>query len=306
MRSVRYPIQSVVVFLSLSVHWASAAERVLTLATTTSTEDSGLLSHIHPDFERRFGIKMKVVAKGTGASLQLARDGNADVVLAHAREQEDEFVAQGFGLGRRDVMYNDFVVIGPSEDPAGIRGSRDAGGALRKIHNARALFVSRGDNSGTHLAEQLLWRQSGVPLADKQQQIVKDGQKLTTRVTAPAGDWYRSIGRGMGEVIQYATEKRGYALTDRGTYYAYALDAKPRTDLVILCEGDARLRNNYGVIAVNPKKHPHVNYDWAMKYIDWITSPETQRMIGEYKKGGKVLFHPSLGADKAPDAERGG
>lgn len=278
----------------LLVTIATAEETVLTLATTTSTENSGLLAHIHPHFEKKTGIRVKVIAKGTGASLQLARDGNADVILVHAREKEDEFVAQGYGVSRRDVMHNDFVILGPKPDPAGAKGTADAPAALKKIAQKRAGFISRGDSSGTHFKEQFLWRVSGIKLVKKEKQIIKKGKPRTVRMERPEGDWYLSIGQGMGNTIRFATEKQAYALADRGTYYAYALSDKPRTDLVILCEGDARLANPYGVIAVNPRKHPHVKHEAAMKYINWVTSPEVQRMIGEFTKGGKVLFHPGV------------
>ena len=270
-----------------------AGQQVLTLATTTSTENSGLLAYLHPHFERRTGIQIKVVAKGTGASLQLAREGNADLVLVHAREKEDEFIAQGYGVNRRDVMYNDFVIVGPREDPAGVKGLQEAARALRRIAEHEQLFVSRGDGSGTHLKEQFLWKQSGLTLVRKTTPVVKKGESREIVMSRPAGDWYLSIGQGMGKTLNFATEKRGYTIADRGTYYAYALDDTPRTDLIVLCEGGKRLTNPYGVIAVNPARFTEVKFEAATIYIDWITSPEAQQMIGDFRIGGKVLFHPS-------------
>ena len=271
------------------------AAEVLTLATTTSTENSGLLSHIHPAFEKATGARVKVVAKGTGASLQLARDGNADVILVHARAREDAFVAQGHGVMRRDVMYNDFVLIGPAADPAGIKGLRSASEALARIAAGKATFVSRGDGSGTHIKEQELWRKSGPSLEEKSVSMVVKGKTKTFASVRPKGDWYLAVGQGMGKTIILTTEKQAYTMTDRGTYWAFALADPPKTDLAVLCEGDSLLGNPYGVIAVNPEKHPHVNFDVARKYIEWITSPHTQQMIGSYTFRGKVLFFPNAG-----------
>ncbi len=266
---------------------------VLTLATTTSTENSGLLAHIHPDFERKTGMRVKVVAKGTGASLQLGRDGNADVVLVHARAEEDRFVEERYGVMRRDVMYNDFVVIGPRGDPAGVREAESPGQALKRIATGRHTFISRGDASGTHVKEQDLWRQTGMPLERDQVTVFAGGKETVFESVRPAGRWYVSVGQGMGKTIMIATERQAYTLADRGTYYAFALAQPARTDLVILCAGHESLRNPYGVIAVNPEKHPHVNFEGAQRYIEWITSPRVQAMIGEYQVGGKALFYPS-------------
>ena len=286
----------VVALAPFSTPCAVGAEGVLTLATTTSTENSGLLASIHPDFEKRTGIQVRVVAKGTGASLQLARDGNADVVLVHARSLEDRFVAEGFGVLRRDVMYNDFVFIGPDADPAGVKGARSPAEALDRIAAGEHEFVSRGDGSGTHIREQELWRKTSVDLEAREATVVVKGKKRSFRSVRPKGDWYLSIGQGMGKTIMVATEKRAYALVDRGTYYALALAEPPRTDLVVVCQGDKGLYNPYGVIAVNPQKHPHVNFAAAKKYVEWITSAEVQKMIGRYRVGGRVLFHPGAGA----------
>jgi tungstate transport system substrate-binding protein len=279
---------------------AGAAERTLTLATTTSTDNSGLLSHIHPDFEKKTGIRVRVVAKGTGASLQLARDGNADVVLVHAREQEEQFIAEGYGVMRRDVMYNDFVILGPQEDPAGIRGITAPADAMRSIAQGNHPFVSRGDGSGTHVREQQLWRRTGLPLETDTVTSFGEGQKKSFDSTRPPGAWYVSVGQGMGKTIMVATEKRAYTLADRGTYYTFALGTPAKTDLAILSEGYESLHNPYGVIAVNPARHPHVNFTGAGKYIEWITSPEVQEMIGRYAVQGKTLFHPGAHMPELP------
>lgn len=282
--------------LAVSASSARAADEVLTLATTTSTENSGLLAYLHPDFEKKTGIRVKVIAKGTGASLQLARDGNADVVLVHARAQEDQFVAEGYGTMRRDVMYNDFVIIGPPQDPAQIEGLGRAPEALARIAAGEHPWISRGDGSGTHIKEQELWRSTDVPLESKTVTMFLKGQRKAIRSVRPSGRWYLSVGQGMGKTILVATEKRAYTLADRGTYYAFALTDPPKTDLDILCQGDPKLSNPYGVIAVHPEKHRHVNFGAARKYIEWITSPDVQKMIGRYTVGGKVLFHPSTAA----------
>ena len=278
--------------LAVSRDSSGATEQILVLATTTSTENSGLLAEIHPDFERRFGIRVKVVAKGTGASLQLARDGNADVVLVHAPEEEERFVEEGYGVMRRAVMHNDFVIIGPEEDGAGVGSAKTPGEAFARIARAGHVFVSRGDGSGTHLKEQELWRRSGAALERREVTTIVKGGEKTFESVRPTGDWYFEIGQGMGKAITAATERRGCTLADRGTYYALALARPPRTDLTILYEGDERLRNPYSVIAVNPRGQPHVNFEGARKYIEWITAPEAQRMIGEYRVGGELLFHP--------------
>jgi len=242
----------------------------LILATTTSTENSGLLAYILPDFEAKYNARVEVIAVGTGQALKLGEDGNCDVVLVHARSQEDAFVAAGYGVNRKDVMYNDFVIIGPRDDPAGIRGLADAARAFEKIARARARFISRGDGSGTHVKEQELWEKAGV---------------------TPGGGWYISAGQGMGAVLTIAEELQAYTLADRGTYLARALEG---IDLPILVEGDPVLSNPYGLIAVNPQRHPHVNFDLAMSFIHWFTSVPTQKMIGEFgrDKFGQPLFVP--------------
>jgi tungstate transport system substrate-binding protein len=237
----------------------------LRLATTTSTENSGLLEVLLPPFEAEAGCKVDVIAVGTGKAIKLGETGDIDVVLVHARSKEDAFVAAGYGVHRRDVMANDFVIVGSPEDPAAISGMNDATAALRRISAAGSMFVSRGDQSGTHTREKQLWAKAGL---------------------TPGGGWYLEAGRGMGEALTMADERQGYALTDRGTYIAY----RDKITLQIVVEGDKRLFNPYGVIAVNPVKHSHVQHRLAMQFIDYLTSPEAKKIINDYKIGGEQLF----------------
>ncbi len=239
----------------------------LRLATTTSTENSGLLSVLIPPFERFTELTVDVIAVGTGKALALGQNGDVDLVLVHARKAEDAFVAAGYGVNRRGVMRNDFVILGPVQDPAGIRGIQDAAEALKHIASRQTSFVSRGDNSGTHQKERELW--------------------TAARVT-PRGTWYKEAGQGMGAVITIAHNMQAYTLADRGTYLAM----RRTMALEVLVQGDSRLFNPYGVIAVNPYRHPHVNYDGAMRFIAWLTSPEGQRTIGDFMMEGQVLFIP--------------
>lgn len=251
----------------------------LRLATTTSTEDSGLLDAILPDFERRTGATVEVIAVGTGQALKLGENGDADVVLVHAREQEEQFVADGFGLYRRDVMQNDFIIVGPPHDPAGVRGAADAAEAFARIAAAQAPFASRGDESGTHTRERAIWKQAGI-------------------VPDPASGWYRALGQGMGETLTTANEQRAYTLADRGTYLAMR---DRLTDLTIVFGGetvadnpDPALLNPYGVIPVNPARHQGIQAELAEEFVAWITSPEVQAMIAEFGKDryGQPLFYP--------------
>lgn len=237
------------------------------LATTTSTENSGLLDDLLPAFENTYPFRVKVISVGTGKALRLLREGDVDVALVHAREAEDKLISEGFGVGRRDVMYNDFVIVGPEEDPAALRGTRDAGAALTRIANSQALFISRGDDSGTHKKELALWKQAGMQ---------------------PVGERYREIGQGMGKALQIAAELQAYTLTDRGTWLSYR-DSLP---LKILSEGDPQLFNPYGVIAVNPDRYPDSNYAGATALIRWITSAAAQHRIAEYTVNGQQLFVP--------------
>jgi tungstate transport system substrate-binding protein len=250
---------------------ASAAAAVaapdIRMSTTTSTEASGLLPYLLPVFEAKCGCKVRVIAVGTGKALEIGRNGDVDVVLVHARPAEDQFVADGYGVSRRDVMYNDFIIVGPDGDPAAIRGMRDVLDAMRTLERSGATFISRGDNSGTDQMEKAYWQQLGI---------------------APRGPWYVSAGLGMGEVLTMAAEKRAYTLTDRATYGAY----RSRIGLAILVEGDPRMFNPYGIIAVNPQRHPGANFQGAIDLINWITSAEGQRRIADYKVNGEQLFFP--------------
>jgi tungstate transport system substrate-binding protein len=252
-------------------HPALAQEKSIVVASTTSTQDSGLFGHILPIFRAATGIDVKVVAQGTGQALDTAYRGDADVVFVHAKPQEEKFVADGFGVKRNPVMYNDFVLIGPASDPAGIKGTKDIAAALKAIKDKGAPFVSRGDKSGTHSAELNLWKVAGIDIG-------KD-----------KGPWYREIGQGMGAALSTASSMGAYVLADRGTWISF----KNRGDLVIAVEGDKPLFNQYGIILVNPAKHPHVKKDLGQAFIDWLVSPEGQKAIAEYKIGGQQLFFPN-------------
>ncbi len=247
----------------------------LILSTTTSTADSGLLDYILPDFEEKTGIDVDVIAVGTGQALEMGRAGDADVVLVHARELEDQFVAEGHGTERYDVMYNDFVIIGPESDPAGIAGMESATEAVRRIAEAEAPFISRGDESGTHNKELSVWEAAGIE---------------------PSGDWYQSAGQGMGAVITIAEEQEAYTLADRATYLARVAEG---SQLVVLVEGDPVLFNPYGVIPVNPETHPGVNYEAAQQFAEWLTSLETQELIASFEVNGNQLFIPDSEAWRA-------
>ncbi|HEV2042726.1 MAG TPA: extracellular solute-binding protein [Casimicrobiaceae bacterium] len=263
----------IVALIAFSVTSAQAQERFITVASTTSTEQSGLFSHLLPRFEQKTGIKVRVVALGTGQALDLARRGDADVVFVHARSAEEKFLTEGYGVKRFPVMYNDFVLVGPKTDPAKIGGSKDILEALRKVETAKAPFVSRGDKSGTHMAELDLWKATGVDI-DKAK-----------------GPWYRDTGQGMGPALNTAASMNAYILTDRGTWLAF----KNRGDLTILVEGDKRLFNQYGVMLVNPDKHPSVKKELGQMFVDWVISPEGQKAIAEYKINGEQLFYPNAG-----------
>jgi len=256
---------------------AQAQDRYVTVASTTSTEQSGLFGHILPIFERKTGIQVRVVALGTGQALDLARRGDADVVFVHAKTAEEKFVSEGHGVKRLPVMYNDFVLIGPKGDPAKVAGGKDILEALKKIQSTQAPFVSRGDKSGTHLAELDLWKAAGIDL---------DRSK---------GPWYRDTGQGMGPALNTASSMNAYLLADRGTWLAF----KNRGDLAILVEGDKRLHNQYGVMLVNPDKHPTVKKDLGQAFVDWLVSPEGQKAIADYKIGGEQLFFPNARQEDA-------
>jgi tungstate transport system substrate-binding protein len=252
---------------------APAEDRSIVVASTTSTQDSGLFGYLLPIFKARTGIEVKVIAQGTGQALDTARRGDADVVFVHAKAQEEKFLAEGFAVKRFDVMYNDFVLIGPKSDPAGVKGS-NIETALKTIQAKGAPFVSRGDRSGTHSAELALWKQAGIDIA------------------AMKGPWYREIGQGMGAALNTASAMTGYVLSDRGTWISF----RNRGDLDIVVEGDKRLFNQYGVMLVNPEKFPHVKKEAGQAFVDWVVSSEGQAAIAGYKIDGQQLFFPD--ADK--------
>ncbi|MBY0531707.1 MAG: extracellular solute-binding protein [Xanthobacteraceae bacterium] len=248
-----------------------AQDKSIVLASTTSTQDSGLFGHILPLFKAKTGIEVRVISQGTGQALDTGRRGDADVVFVHAKSQEEKFVADGFGVKRSPVMYNDFVLIGPKGDPAKVNGTKDIAAALVKIKNAGAAFISRGDKSGTHSAELNLWKVAGVDIA------------------ADKGPWYRDIGQGMGAALNAASASNAYVLADRGTWLSF----KNRGELLISVEGDKRLFNQYGVMLVNPAKHAHVKRELGQAFIEWLVSPEGQKAISDYKINGEQLFFPN-------------
>jgi len=258
--------------LSLAALSGHAQDRSIVMASTTSTEQSGLFAHLMPAFKKATGIDVKVVAVGTGQAIDMGRRGDADVLFVHDQAAEDKFVADGFGLKRSPVMYNDFVIVGPKADPAGLKG-KDVVEALRKLSATTASFISRGDKSGTHAAELRYWKAAGID--------------------TPAGKvpGYKECGCGMGQALNIASSTDAYALTDRGTWLSF----KNRGDAVVLVEGDARLFNQYGVIVVNPAKFPHVKKDLAQAFADWVVSAEGQQTIASYKIGGEQLFFPNAG-----------
>jgi tungstate transport system substrate-binding protein len=250
---------------------AMAQEKSIVVASTTSTQDSGLFGHILPIFTKKTGITVKVIAQGTGQALDTARRGDADVVFVHAKSAEEKFLAEGQGVKRFPVMYNDFVIIGPKADPAKIKGTKDVAAALKKLKDSQATFISRGDRSGTHIAEINLWKAVGID-------IEKD-----------KGPWYKSIGQGMGAALNTAQGSNGYVMSDRATW----INFKNKGDLEIMVEGDKRLFNQYGVMLVNPEKHPNVKKADGQAFIDWLISPEGQKTIADYKINGQQLFFPN-------------
>jgi tungstate transport system substrate-binding protein len=267
----RFSSFALMLFLSAATSCAPAIaqDRSIVVASTTSTEDSGLFGYLLPIFKAKTNIEVKVIAQGTGQALDTARRGDADVVFVHAKPQEEKFLAEGFGVKRYDVMYNDFVLIGPKSDPAGVKG-RDIDTALKAIQAKAAPFVSRGDRSGTHSAELALWKQAGVDIA------------------AAKGPWYREIGQGMGAALNTAGAMNAYVLSDRGTWISF----KNRGDLEIVVEGDKRLFNQYGVMLVNPEKYPSVKKELGQAFVDWLISAEGQAAIAGYRIDGQQLFFP--------------
>jgi tungstate transport system substrate-binding protein len=256
-----------VLLMALPVH---AQQKFITVASTTSTEQSGLFKHLLPVFEQKTGVQVRVVALGTGQALDMGKRGDADVAFVHDKAAEEKLVAEGFFVDRREVMYNDFIIVGPKSDPAGAKGG-DVAAGLKKIAEKKAPFASRGDKSGTHAAELRLWKEAGVDPAQGK------------------GSWYRETGSGMGPTLNTASGMNAYALTDRGTWLSF----KNRGDLVISVEGDKRLFNQYGVMLVNPAKHAHVKKAEGMAFMDWVTSAEGQKAIADYKIGGEQLFFPN-------------
>jgi len=264
-------LRTAVIVLAIACSPLAMAQKFITVASTTSTEQSGLFKHLLPIFEKKTGIQMRVVALGTGQALDLARRGDADVVFVHAKAAEEKFVSEGHGVKRIPVMYNDFVLIGPKADPAKVGGIKDIVAALKQIRGAGAPFVSRGDRSGTHMAEIALWKSAAIDIASQK------------------GPWYRDTGQGMGPALNTASSMNAYILADRATWLAF----RNRGDLAILVEGDKRLFNQYGVILVNPERHRSVKRAEAQTFIDWIVSAEGQKVIADYKIGGEQLFYPN-------------
>ena len=257
--------------------YPQGTDKSIVVASTTSTQDSGLFGHILPLFKRKTGIDVKVVSQGTGQALDTGRRGDSDVVFVHARAQEEKFVSEGFGVKRFPVMYNDFILVGPKKDPAGAKG-KDIVAALKAIKGKSSPFISRGDKSGTHSAELALWKAASIDVAG--------GDK---------GDWYKEIGQGMGAALNTASASNAYVLTDRGTW----LNFKNRGDLDIVVEGDNKLFNQYGVILVNPEKHAHVKKELGQVFIEWLISPDGQKAIADYKINGQQLFFPNMSAPGA-------
>jgi tungstate transport system substrate-binding protein len=273
MMQIRSALKTLAAAAAIAAAFAGSAiaqDRSITVASTTSTEQSGLFGYLLPRFSEASGIKVKVVAVGTGQALDIGRRGDADVVFVHDKPAEEKFLGEGFATRRYDVMYNDFIIVGPKADPAHIKGDKDVADALRKIAAAKAPFISRGDRSGTHEAELRLWKIAGIDLAPAK------------------GDWYREIGQGMGPALNMASSSNAYLMSDRGTWLSF----KNKGDLAILTEGDKRLFNQYGVMLVNPAKHPTVKVSDGQAFIDWLVSPKGQETIAGYKVGGEQLFFP--------------
>jgi tungstate transport system substrate-binding protein len=278
MPSRRHLIAAVaLVAMVFTAHSAPAQKKSIVVASTTSTQDSGLFEYLLPLYKKKTGVDVRVVAQGTGQALDTGRRGDADVVFVHARSEELKFLAEGQGVKRHPVMYNDFVLIGPKSDPAGIKGMKDVGTAFRAIRAGQATFISRGDRSGTHIAELQLWKDAGIDINKER------------------GSWYKSIGQGMGTALNIAGAANGYVLSDRGTWIHF----EDKGDLQILVEGDKRMFNQYGIMLVNPERHPNVKKELGQQFIDYLVSPEGQKDIADYKIDGEPLFHPNAGDDGA-------
>ncbi|MDR2826340.1 MAG: substrate-binding domain-containing protein, partial [Deltaproteobacteria bacterium] len=270
---------------------AGAAESIK-MSTTTSTRDSGLLDYLLPEFKKDTGIEVMVLSKGTGAAIRDGIDGNVDVIFVHDTARELQFVQDGWGVKRYAVMHNDFVLVGPAGDPAGIKGAKDVYKALGQIAAKKIPFISRGDDSGTHAKELSLWKNTGLPMTKNELTVKKDGKDASVSFVVPEGDWYLSIGQGMGKTLFMAEEKQGYALADRGTYIQQKYGKTPPTSLEILVEGVDGLLNPYGVIPVNPAKYPAVKVKEATQFAEWLVSPRGQQVIASYQLQGKQLFFP--------------
>ncbi|MBW2410095.1 MAG: extracellular solute-binding protein [Deltaproteobacteria bacterium] len=294
MKRILFVALGFAITVSILSTWTLAQEKIIEMSTTTSTQASGLLDVLLPELEKDTGIKVKVIAKGTGAAIRDGMDGNVDVIFVHAKAREVKFVKEGYGTKRYAVMHNDFVILGSKYDPAKIRGLQSAAQALQKIADAGATFISRGDDSGTHTKEQALWKGTGLTLDKKTNSIVKKGKKSEVTFVYPAGSaqWYLSIGQGMGKALTVADEKQAYILADRGTYIKYKFGRDVPIDLDVLCEGDPALANPYGVIPINPQKHPHVKADLAREFAEWLVSKKGQKAIAGYRLLGKPLFYP--------------
>lgn len=294
MKKVTRCICTVLVAIACSVSTGMADQKILKMSTTTSTQASGLLDLLLPELEKDTGIKMKVIAKGTGAAIRDGMDGNVDVIFVHAKAREDDFVAKGYGTKRFAVMHNDFVILGPKSDPAGVKQLDSVVAALEAIASSGSSFVSRGDDSGTHTKEQNLWKATTLQMEETSQTITKKGKKKEVTSVRPQNsqNWYNSIGQGMGKTLTFADEKQVYTMSDRGTYIKYKYGKTPPLGLDVLSEGDAKLANPYGVIPVNPAKHPHVNAELAQQFATWITSEKAQKLIAGYRLEGKQLFYP--------------
>jgi len=294
----------ILIFLALLLlpFTAKAESKIIKMSTTTSTENSGLLNVLLPEFTKETGIQIKVFPKGTGAAIRDGMEGNVDVILVHAKALEEKFMSEGYGAYRLGVMHNDFVILGPAKDPAGIKGSRNAAGAFGKIAMTNSKFISRGDDSGTHIKEQAIWKTSGVNLKTETSEIIKNGKKRPLTFVSPLelGKNYISIGQGMGKTLTFAEEKQGYTLSDRGTFLKYKYGRKLGLDLEILYQGDPELFNPYGVIPVSPKKYPYVQFELADQFAKkWLVSEKAQDLIAQYKIAGRQAFFP----DAVPNAK---
>jgi len=279
MKVLRHGYRSMLAVLLLAggVSTALAADRFITLSSTTSTQNSGLFDYLLPEFTEKTGIEVRVIAVGTGQAIKLGENGDADVLLVHDKAGELKFVKQGYGINRREVMYNDFVIVGPGNDPAGVRGLKNAAESLKRIAQSGASFISRGDDSGTHRQELRLWEEAGVD------------------AKAASGKWYKEVGAGMGATLNTAAGLNGYTMTDRATWTTF----RNRADLELLDEGDARLFNQYAVIQVNPAVHPSVKAAEAEAFADWLVSTDGQQLIGSYQVDGQILFNPNANAAQA-------